>query len=71
MFSIWHMAYGDFKDLPRKTTTDKALHYKAFTIVKNPKFDRYQRGLASMVYVFLMKRLQLVLIKMKSYKIMN
>ena len=65
------MAYGDFKDLPRKTTTDKALHYKAFTIVKNPKFDRYQRGLASMVDVFLMKRLQLVLIKMKSYKIMN
>ena len=46
------MAYGDFKDLPRKTTTDKALHYKAFTIVKNPKFDRYQRGLASMAYMF-------------------
>ena len=47
----YDMAYGDFKDLPRRTTTDKALH-KAFTIVKNPKFDRYQRGLASMVYMF-------------------
>ena len=46
------MAYGDIKDLPRRTTTDKALHYKAFTIVKNPKFDRYQRGLASMAYMF-------------------
>ena len=46
------MAYGDFKDLKRRTFTDKVLRNKEFNIVKNPKYDRYQRGLASMVYKF-------------------
>ena len=41
------MAYGDFKDLKRD---------KAFNIAKNPKYDRYQRGLASMVYNFFNKK---------------
>ena len=44
------MAYGDFKDLTRKTASDKILCDKAFNIAKNPKNDRYERGLASMVY---------------------
>ena len=44
------MAYGDFKDLNRRTTADKVLHNKAFNIAKNPKYDGYQNGLASMVY---------------------
>ena len=44
------MAYGDFKDLERRTTSDKVLRDKAFNIAKNPKYDGYQRGLASMVY---------------------
>ena len=43
------MAYGDFKDIKR-TTSDKILRDKAFNIAKNPKYDGYQRGLASMVY---------------------
>ena len=47
------MAHGDFKDLARKTTSDKLLKDKSFNIVKNPKYDRYQRGLVSMVYKFL------------------
>ena len=46
------MAYGDFKDLPRRTASDKILYDKAFNIAKNPKYDRYQRGLTSMVYKF-------------------
>ena len=46
------MVYGDFKDLKRRTASDKILRDKAFNIAKNPKFDRYQRGLASMVYKF-------------------
>ena len=46
------MAYGDFKDLERRTASDKVLRNKAFNIAKNPKCDRYQRGLASMVYKF-------------------
>ena len=46
----YNMAYGDFKDLTRRTTSDKILHDKPFNIAKNPKDDKYQRGLASMVY---------------------
>ena len=44
------MAYGDFKDLARKTDPDKVLRDKAFDVVKNLKYDGYQRGLASMIY---------------------
>ena len=43
------MAYRDFKDLARRTASDKILKDKAFNIVKNSKYGRYQRGLASMV----------------------
>ena len=46
------MAYGDFKDLARKTASGKLLHDKALNIDKNPKYDRHQRGLASMVSKF-------------------
>ena len=50
------MAYGDFKDLKRRTASDKVLRDKAFNIAKSPKYDRYQRGLASMVYKFFDKK---------------
>ena len=50
------MAYGDFKDLARRTASNKILRDKAFNIAKNPKYDGYQRGLASMVYKFFDKR---------------
>ena len=33
------MAYGDFKDLPRRAAFDKILQDKAFNIAKNPKYD--------------------------------
>ena len=45
------MAHGDFKRLARRTA-DKILRDKAFNVAKNPKYGRYQRGLASMVYKF-------------------
>ena len=51
-----NMAYGDFKDLARRTASEKNLKDKAFNIAKNPKYDRYQRALASMVYKFFNKR---------------
>ena len=44
------MAYGDFKDLNRRTAADKVLRDKAFNIAKDSKYDGYQSGLASMVY---------------------
>ena len=47
-----YMAYGDFKDLARRTASAKVLRDKAFNIAKNPKYDGYQRGLASMVFIF-------------------
>ena len=46
------MAYGDFKDLKRRTFSDKVLTDKAFNIAENPRQYGYQRGLASMVYNF-------------------
>ena len=44
------MAYEYFKDVTRRTASEKILHDKAFDIAKYPKNYRYQRGLASMVY---------------------
>ena len=46
------MAYGDFKDLAKRTPSDRILRDKAFNIAKNPKYNGYQRGLASMAYKF-------------------
>ena len=37
------MPDGDFKDLTRRTVPDKILRDKAFNVVKNPKYDEYQR----------------------------
>ena len=50
------MAYGDFKDLAKRTAADKALRDKAFEIASDQKYDGYQRGLALMVYKFFEKR---------------
>ena len=50
----------DFKELTKRTTSDKILHDKAFNIAKNPKYDRYQRGLLQWFINFLIKRLQVV-----------
>ena len=47
-----YMAYGEPKDLARRTESDKVLRDKTFIIASNPKYDGYQRGLASMVYTF-------------------
>ena len=55
MFSIC-MIYGKSKDLIKRTQSDKALKDKAFKIASNPKYDGYQRGLASMVYKFFVKK---------------
>ena len=50
------MAYEDFKDLARRTASDKVVRDKAFNIAKNSKYDGYQRGLASVVYKFFDKK---------------
>ena len=52
------MAYGDFKDLAKRTAADKVLRDKAFKIASDQIYDGYQRGLASMVYKFFDKKSQ-------------
>ena len=49
------MTYGDFKDLAKIIAADKVLRDKAFKIGSDQKYYGYQRGLASMVYKFLIK----------------
>ena len=43
------MAFGDFKDLTRRTALDKVSRDIAFNIAKNPKHDGHQKDLFSMV----------------------
>ena len=50
------VAYVDFKDLNRRTFADKVLRDKAFNIAKDPKYDGYQHGFASRVYIFFDKK---------------
>ena len=50
------MAYGKSEDLVKRTQSDKILRDKAFKIASDPKYDGYQRGLASMVYNFFDKK---------------
>ena len=50
------MAYGKSKELAKRTQSDKVLRNKAFKIASDPKYDGYQRGLASMVYKFFDKK---------------
>ena len=33
------IAYGDFKDLPKRAASDKVLRGKSFNIATNPKYD--------------------------------
>ena len=65
------MAYGDFKDLTRRTASHKILRDKAFIIAKNPKYNGYQRSLASMVYNFFDKNLLVEVLKIKLFLIKN
>ena len=50
------MAYGKSNDLTKRTQLDKSLRDKAFKTAVDPKYDCYQRGLASMVYMLFDKK---------------
>ena len=52
----YDMAYEDFKDLARRTASDKVIRDKAFNIAKGPKYDGYQTSLALMVCKFFDKK---------------
>ena len=51
------MAYGDFKDLNRRTAVDKVLRNKVFNIAKNPKYDDTIVDLLQWFINFLLKKL--------------
>ena len=55
MFSTWYGLW-QIKDLTKRAQSGKVLKDKAFKIASDPKYDRYQRGLASMVYEFFDKK---------------
>ena len=57
------MAYGKYKDLEKRTESNKVLKGKAFAIANNPKYDGYQRRLASMVYKFFDKKSKGIAVK--------
>ena len=65
------MAYGDFKDLTRRTVSDKILCGKAFNIAKNLKYDRYKCGFLQWFINFFIKKLQVEQVKMKIFLIKN
>ena len=48
--------YSKYKNLTKRTQSDKILKQQAFEIVANPKYDGYQRGLASIMYKFFDKK---------------
>ena len=51
------MAYNTFKDLEKRTQSDIVLKNKALKIASNPKYNGYERGLASMVYKLFDKKI--------------
>ena len=46
----------EYKDFPRRTTSDIVLRDRSFNIPKNPKYDECKRGPALMVYNFIDKK---------------
>ena len=49
-------AYADNKNLINRTKAEKVLKDKAYNIASNLEYDGYQRGVASMVYIFFDKK---------------
>ena len=45
-------AYAKYKDVENRLISDQKLRNSAYDIANNPKYDGYQRGLASMGYKF-------------------
>ena len=45
-----HAVYKDFKDMPRRTASNKLFPDKAFIIAKFPSYDGYLRRLASIFW---------------------
>ena len=53
----------------KREAPDKVLYDKAFNIAKTKIYDGCQRGLASMLYKFLMRKLLAVLLQMSNQEL--
>ena len=49
------MTYGSYKDLVKKTKSNKVLRYKAFKIAVDSRHDGYQRFLSLLVNISLFR----------------
>ena len=65
------MPHQDFKDLTRRTASDKILHEKAFNIAKMPIVIDIEGILIQPFLNLLIKKLQVKQLKMKLYLIKN
>ena len=50
------MTYRRFKELPRRTVSDKVLHNKAFNVAKNPRYDGIKKVLLQWFIFFFDKK---------------
>ena len=48
----YDLAYFDSNHLAKRAISDKIVGKRAYEIAINPKYNRYQRGLASVIYNF-------------------
>ena len=53
--ACFSMPYGDFNDLQGITSSNKSIREAACNAPNNTQYDKYQEGLSSTVYKFLMK----------------
>ena len=65
------MPYGGFKDLTRRTASNKLLRNRAFNFAKSLKYHGYQRRLTSMVFKFFIRNFQGEQSKMKIFLTKN
>ena len=66
-----HMANGKWKYLAKRTQSDKVLRDKVFKIASHPKYNGYQKGLASMVYKFFNKKYSWSGVAAQNYQLAN
>ena len=59
------MAHGEIKYLTKKTASVKVLRDKVLDIAKNPKYDRYQQILASMIHKLFDEKILAAVLKMR------
>ena len=61
------MAYGDFKDLPRRTAADKVLRDNAFNIAKKSEINWISTWVSFNVYKLFNKQIWAEHLKMKIF----